>query len=36
LARLLTLADDAGLLRRPDLAEYRMRLILELGGIPQP
>jgi hypothetical protein len=36
LARLLVLADEAGLLPRPDLAEDRMRLVLELGGIPQP
>jgi hypothetical protein len=36
LARLLVLADEAGLLSRPDLAEQRMRQILELGGVPQP
>jgi Protein of unknown function (DUF993) len=35
LARLLVLADEAGLLHRPDLAEDRMRLLLEVGGIPQ-
>jgi dihydrodipicolinate synthase/N-acetylneuraminate lyase len=35
LARLLVLADDAGLISRPDLAEHRMSLILELAGIQQ-
>jgi hypothetical protein len=33
LARLIVLADEAGLLTEPDLAEHRMRLVLELGGI---
>jgi hypothetical protein len=32
LARLVVLADEAGLLARPDLAEQRMGLILDLGG----
>jgi hypothetical protein len=33
LARLLVLADGAGLIRDPELAIHRMRLILEVGGV---
>jgi hypothetical protein len=33
LSRLLVLADRAGLIGDADLAAYRMRLILELGGV---
>lgn len=33
LAKLLVLADDAGVLLDPDLACHRMRLLLELAGI---
>ncbi|WP_030103958.1 DUF993 family protein, partial [Actinoalloteichus caeruleus] len=35
LARLFVLADEAGLLPDPDLAERRMRLFLELSGVAQ-
>lgn len=33
LARLLMLADQAGLIGDPELAAHRMKLILELGGV---
>jgi hypothetical protein len=33
LARVLVLADEAALLRDPDLAVHRMRLVLELAGV---
>jgi hypothetical protein len=36
LSKQLVLADRAGLLPDPDLATHRMRLVLELAGIPQP
>jgi hypothetical protein len=35
-ATVLRLADAAGMLARPDLAEARMRTLLELHGIDQP
>jgi hypothetical protein len=36
LSKQLVLADRAGLLPDPDLATHRMRLVLELAGVPQP
>jgi Protein of unknown function (DUF993) len=36
LSKQLVLADRAGLLPDPELAAHRMRLVLELAGIPQP
>jgi hypothetical protein len=36
LSKQLLLADRAGLLPDPELAAHRMRLVLEVSGIPQP
>jgi hypothetical protein len=36
LSKQLLLADRAGLLPDPELAAHRMRLVLEISGIPQP
>jgi hypothetical protein len=36
LAELFALADEAGALADPERAAFRMRPVLELGGVPQP